>query len=164
MLREFSCKLPLNLVLDDIQMQRYDKEKYNLLTSGLASHLPCVTQNPFHPHTTLAVNLDAETYLHTDDMDLISCIVSPWGDFIGGELVFPGLKLIISLTPFTFCDFPSHFLEHMNLEYSGKRGSLVFHTDRTSKNYHANYNDWGEFVEVSQRLRRDKHTMNVQED
>ena len=123
-------------------MKRYTPHKYKRLNDGLASALPFTSKCQVHPHTSLVVNLDAMAAAHFDSMDSCSCVLSPFGQFSGAEIVLWELGIIIRLRSFDVLDFLSKLILHFNLWYAGKRGSFIMTTDKTGKNYAQEYNSW----------------------
>lgn len=81
----------------------------------------------------VALNVNFPSRLHTDDEDYRNglCWVMPFGDYDGGNLVFPDLKLEVELRPGDLVCFRSHLIEHFNRSFSGYRNSLVFFSSHT---------------------------------
>jgi hypothetical protein len=132
--------------------KRYLPKKHRRLAEGLSSVLPLQSQCPFHPHSSCVANIDAMSSPHYDSKDSCSCILCPFGEFEGGELVLWELGLIIKLRPFDILDFMSKNIFHFNLWYSGKRGSLVLQTDGSNPDYHKNHNNWGQCVQSEETV------------
>ena len=97
---------------------------------------------PFDPFSTVMVNGEPIKKIHKDGKDYRDglCLVIPFGNFSGGNLMFPSYKrefvldkgnnvISISLFKGDMIIFKSHTLHHGNNEvYWGERRSLVFFT------------------------------------
>jgi predicted 2-oxoglutarate/Fe(II)-dependent dioxygenase YbiX len=88
------------------------------------------------------VNLCACTPAHRDKGDLRLCVVMPFGDFEGGELVLYESRLVIAAKAGDIIIFPSCSVTHFNLHFVGERGSLVLHTHRAAEHWIETFNDW----------------------
>lgn len=95
-----------------------------------ASILPDYNTSAVRPFVGLVLNFNIASLAHRDAKDDGICLVVPLGDFVGGALclVEPGIVLPLRHGDFTI--FRSCDITHFNLHYSGRRASLVLHTDR----------------------------------
>jgi len=77
-----------------------------------------------------AINFNTLCGYHIDRHDdkYGFCWLVPLGEWEGGDLIFPQLKVRIKLKPGNILAFRSNLLVHGNLPYSGVRHSLVFFT------------------------------------
>jgi hypothetical protein len=75
-----------------------------------------------------AVNFNTICGYHIDQNDDGFCWIVPLGEWEGGDLIFPQLKVRIKLKPGNILAFRSNLLLHGNLPCSGVRHSLVFFT------------------------------------
>lgn len=98
------------------------------------------------PFLGFVVNVNAKCKPHRDtgDSTLYNCIVLPFGNFEGGEIVFKELGLVIKVTSGIMCSFLSQRITHWNLEVEGERYSLVCHTDKSIEGYVRHRNHWSE--------------------
>ena len=83
---------------------------------------------------TLSINYNVICQFHRDLKDHRNtlCVVCPLGNFTGGELVFPELKLVIHVKQGQAVAFRSNILVHGNLPIiTGIRHSLVFYVHNT---------------------------------
>lgn len=83
---------------------------------------------------TAAINFNIICQFHRDIKDLQNslCVVCPLGNFKGGELTFPELKLVIHVKQGQAVAFRSNILVHGNLPViTGIRHSLVFYIHNT---------------------------------
>lgn len=94
----------------------------------------------------LVVNINAKSRAHRDDGDLHICAVIPFGSFEGGELILYELGLVFELRTGDILIFESTSLTHFNMSYSGTRGSLVLHSDKSIKRFRTDKNGWGEYL------------------
>jgi hypothetical protein len=63
-------------------------------------------------------------------------------DCLGGDLVFHELGLVFSGRNGDSSIFRSPDLTHYNLDFKGRRGSLVFHSDKAGKRWAEDGNAW----------------------
>ena len=92
--------------------------------------LPLGQYNACHPFSGYVINIKACTKPHLDGMDCGVCAVIPFGIWTGGHLCFPELGLALELKSGDIVLFRSNKLTHFNLDFEGKRGSIVLHSDR----------------------------------
>ena len=69
----------------------------------------------------LIINFCVSTDSHRDPSNDTLCVVIPFGSWSGGEIVLYELKLIIKMKSGDVLFFPSCFITHFNLHYSGHR-------------------------------------------
>jgi hypothetical protein len=71
--------------------------------------------------------------MHTDERDYRNgfCWVVPFGDFEGGELVFPDIKVCLEMFPGDIVYFRSCDLNHFVNPFTGNRKSLVLFSHNT---------------------------------
>ncbi|RHZ45324.1 hypothetical protein Glove_681g11 [Diversispora epigaea] len=83
---------------------------------------------------TVSINFNIICQFHRDLKDHRNtlCVVCPLGNFIGGELAFPELKLVIHVKQGQAVAFRSNLLVHGNLPVIiGNRHSVVFYIHKT---------------------------------
>lgn len=88
----------------------------------------------FGAFPTAAINFNIICQFHRDIKDHLNslCVVCPLGNFKGGELIFPELKLVIHIKQGQAVAFRSNILVHGNLPViTGVRHSLVFYIHNT---------------------------------
>ena len=88
------------------------------------------------------LNIQVCTDGHTDEFDDTICLVIPFGNFQGGELVLWEPGLVLDLKEGAMVIFPSSKITHFNLHFTGFRGSVVLHTDKELKSWLENRNGW----------------------
>ena len=88
------------------------------------------------------MNLNVATRIHRDYRDENICIVISISEGSGGELCLMELGLVLDLQCGDVVIFKSSKLSHFNLHYTGKRASLVFHSDKTSESWVKDRNGW----------------------
>ncbi|RHZ48353.1 hypothetical protein Glove_552g1 [Diversispora epigaea] len=114
-----------------IRAQRLNKEKKKKIEG--VTHNP-LQWGPFAPKIfgvfpMIAVNFNTISDYHWDEHDNPNClcILIALGNFDGGELCFPQLKIIIPLRPNQIVAFSSRLLLHGNLPVKrGIRHSIVY--------------------------------------
>jgi len=111
--------------------------------------LPGKPGSPVAPFLSLVVNVNVCTLARRDGKDLIYCLVLPLGDFRGGELVMKEQGLVVGLRNGDFMIFLSRDTTHFNLDYEGRRASLVLHTDGEFANWKETRNHWRNNVHFS---------------
>ena len=95
-----------------------------------AEVLPGNAFSPVHPFLSLVINLNVATLAHRDRQDKELCVVLAVGDFDGGDLCLYEPGLVVSLQNGHFIAFPSYKITHFNLHFTGRRSSIVLHTDK----------------------------------
>ncbi|KAG2121040.1 uncharacterized protein F5147DRAFT_562829 [Suillus discolor] len=111
--------------------------------------LPGKPGSPVASFLSLVVNVNVCTLAHRDGKDLIYCLVLPLGDFKCGELVLKEQGLVVGLYSGDFMVFLSRDTTHFNLDYEGRRASLVLHTDGEFANWKETRNHWRNNVHFS---------------
>ena len=82
------------------------------------------------PFLSLVVNkVNVCTVAHRDAKDFELCLVLAVGEFTGGGLVMREQGLVAELRNGDFAIFRSGETTYFNLDYLGKRASLVLHID-----------------------------------
>ena len=104
--------------------------------------LPLNDRPTTHPFPGCVINLQVATEGHLDSGDDTICVVIPFGDFEGGELVLSDAGLMINLQEGDVFIFPSFRLTHFNMHFTGVRGSLVMHSDKDGKRWVKDRNGW----------------------
>lgn len=105
--------------------------------------LPGYQPSATRPFAGLVVNINCITGGHRDVKDKFVCAIIPIGDFEGGDLCLYEQGLVIPLRTGDLVVFRSSETTHFNLHFQGKRGSLVFHTDRELTVFSKTQNHWG---------------------
>jgi hypothetical protein len=89
------------------------------------------------------VNINVWTKFHRDPGDFLKiCCVLVIGEFKGGELGLVEPGLVVELRNGDAIIFSSGRLSHLNLEYKGKQGSIVMHTDCSLEVWRDHKNHW----------------------
>jgi len=80
------------------------------------------------PWCTVNINYNTACIEHIDDQDYRHglCWVLPFGDFTGGQIFFPDLRVELEVECGDLVCFPSASLLHNTEPFVGKRHSLVF--------------------------------------
>lgn len=120
------------------------------LTSAVSSiirqHLPHVAElyekldqkfRMFDLFSYVNLNWTSPPSSHTDDRDFYGgfCAVTTFGQFTGGALNFPHLKLNFNILPGDVILFRSWLLEHGVLPWNGNRKSIVWTTNNDFYNH-----------------------------
>lgn len=92
--------------------------------------IPLKQRSPFHPFTGMVLNINCCTTVHRDPQDRKICVVVPFGNWTGGELVLHDLGLVLELSQGDIVAFRSDRVTHYNLHHVGQRGSFVIHSDK----------------------------------
>ncbi|KAJ7587073.1 hypothetical protein C8J56DRAFT_890976 [Mycena floridula] len=92
--------------------------------------LPFDTSSAARPFTGYIININVTTDGHLDINDRDLCVVVPFAEWKGGQIVFYQLGLVVDLGPLDIIIFPSNRITHFNLRHWGKRGSVVASTDK----------------------------------
>ena len=100
-----------------------------------AEVLPGETDAPAYPFSGFVLNINIATKVHRDGKDLRACLVMPIGTFTGGELVLVEPGIVLPLQAGDIVVFPSCTISHFNLHYTGRRASLVCHTDASGMSW-----------------------------
>jgi hypothetical protein len=104
--------------------------------------LPLNDHPATYPFPGCVINLQVSTEGHLDTGDDTICVVIPFGDFEGGELVLWEAGLIIDLKEGDIFIFPSFHLTHFNMSFKGVRGSVVMHSDKDALRWKLDRNGW----------------------
>lgn len=92
----------------------------------------------------MVINFNACSLIHRDIQDLALCVIIPLmtENTEGGDLCLGEAGLRLEVTTGDMVVFPSNHISHFNLHYKGKRGSLVFNSDRHASSWMQNRNGW----------------------
>ncbi|KAJ7735700.1 hypothetical protein B0H16DRAFT_1731120 [Mycena metata] len=108
--------------------------------------LPMNATSPAYPFGGFVVNIRAATSGHRDPGDELLCIVIPFGRWKAGELCLYEVGLMFDMKMGDVLLFPSCDITHFNMHFTGKRGSLVLHSDREGKGWVRDRRGWGAYV------------------
>ena len=111
-----------------------------------ADILPSSAVSPVHPFGGFVVNINVCTKIHRDVKDKDICLVFVISQCSGGELALREPGIVLDLQDGDAIIFNSVRLSHLNLDYSGYRASLVFHTDASSDGWVNGRNCWSHNV------------------
>lgn len=123
------------------QISHHLPEEYNILVK-LVDIVPNAEGSPVRPFLSLVVNINVSTVAHRDWKDFELCLVLAIGEFTGGALVLREQGLVVELMNGDFVIFRSGEATHFNLDYLGKRASLVLHTDGGFERWEKDRNGW----------------------
>jgi hypothetical protein len=101
-----------------------------------------------YPFPGFVLNIQVMTDGHLDSGDNTICVVVPFGDWKGGELVLYELGLVLDMSPGDILVFPSDKITHFNLNFRGIRCSVVMHSDAHGKTWVENRNGWDSHIVV----------------
>lgn len=104
------------------------------------------TASPCYLFGRFVLNLQVSTWAHGDHGDKKLCIFIPFGNFQGGELCLYEVGLKIDLQMGDVIIFPSCDLMHFNMHFSGKRGTLVLHSDRQGDEWVRDCRGWKAYI------------------
>jgi hypothetical protein len=111
--------------------------------------LPLNIRPATYPFPGCVINLQVCTQAHLDAGDSGVCVVLPFGDFSGGELVLYEAGLVIEAQEGDIVIFPSFGLTHFNMSFQGVRGSIVLHADKEAKRWIKDRNGWEHHIVTS---------------
>lgn len=112
--------------------------------------LPNNASSPARPWSGVVVNANIATRAHRDKGDKRFCMVLVISDCQRGDLVLHELGLVIACRNGDASIFRSVGLTHYNLDFDGKRASLVFHNDRAGDRWAKDANGWIENIYFGQ--------------
>lgn len=107
-----------------IQISCHLSDEYKVLVK-LVDILPNTKGSPVRPFLSLVVNINMYMVAHRDAKDFELCLVLAVGEFTGGGLVMREQELVAKLRNRDFAIFRSGETTHFNLDYLGRRASLV---------------------------------------
>ncbi|KAJ7579382.1 hypothetical protein C8J56DRAFT_1058984 [Mycena floridula] len=149
---EFRRSNPEGAHRRDVALEIIHKAVQFVIQSGLASEddelrisvesLPFNDYSPAYPLAGYVININVSSGGHADRGDRKLCVIVPFGEFEGGELVLYELGLVLRLSPLDIVIFPSDRIIHFNLKHSGIRGSVVMATDREIDCWVKDKNGW----------------------
>ncbi|KAJ6497291.1 hypothetical protein C8R45DRAFT_1211230 [Mycena sanguinolenta] len=128
-----------------ITLQRRFPDQYENLRI-YCDALPMHTASPAYPFGGFVLNLHVATWAHQDHGDKDLCIVIPFGNFKGGELCLYEVGFKFDLRMGDILIFPSCDITHFNMDFSGKRGTLVLHSDRQGDNWVKEACGWSSYM------------------
>ncbi|KAJ6487210.1 hypothetical protein C8R47DRAFT_518002 [Mycena vitilis] len=111
-----------------------------------ADVLPMNASSPAYPFGGFVLNLRASTWGHRDHGDKTLCVVIPFGRFVGGQLCLYELGFKFDLRMGDVLIFPSCDITHFNMHFTGKRGTLVLHSDRQGDEWARDCRGWGGYI------------------
>ncbi|KAJ3549360.1 hypothetical protein NMY22_g923 [Coprinellus aureogranulatus] len=120
-------------------------DTYEILSEAVEI-LPLGDTVPAHPFMGFVLNFNVVTRIHRDFHDKEICLVFQLSSCKGGELVLVEPGLVVAMENGHGILFKSHQITHLNLDYEGKRVSLVFHTDKAMDDWVTQFNGWGENI------------------
>jgi hypothetical protein len=104
--------------------------------------LPSNEFSPVFPFSKLIVNVNVAMHTHCDWGDLSLCLVLEISDCEEGELCMMEPGLVLHLRSGGTVAFPFYKVMHFNLNFKGKRASLVFHSDKAGLAWCKDGNGW----------------------
>lgn len=104
--------------------------------------VPLAEPTSLYPFTGFVVNLNCATKGHRDFGDKEICIVFQFSDCEGGELVLVEPGVVVRLRSGDGIIFPSAKITHLNTPFTGKRASVVFHSDSSFDSWLKDRNEW----------------------
>ncbi|KAF6745749.1 hypothetical protein DFP72DRAFT_856056 [Ephemerocybe angulata] len=102
------------------------------ITGGYVDLLPGQQTVACYPFPCLVVNFNVATRLHRDVGDDNFCITVGFTEGLGGDLCLMETGIVCKSRPGDVFAFRSSRMSHFNLDYVGKRISMVFHTDKAA--------------------------------
>lgn len=104
--------------------------------------LPNNDFSPFYPFGGVVLNFNVTTRLHRDKEDQDLCMILVLSDCVGGGLGIVEPGVLADLENGDMMAFASADITHFNLDFKGKRVSMVFHSDRSGKGWVKDLNGW----------------------
>jgi hypothetical protein len=104
--------------------------------------LPLNELTPSFPFSGIVVNVNTATRAHRDQADEQLCMVVTISECKGGALVLHESGIVVECANGDCIGFSSVTQTHYNLDFSGLRASLVFHTDKDFQRWFKNMNGW----------------------
>ncbi|KAF9032118.1 hypothetical protein BDZ89DRAFT_596516 [Hymenopellis radicata] len=105
--------------------------------------LPGCPQPSVYHFGGVVVNFNACSRGHRDHGDQNICLVLSAHEGTGAELVMEEPGLVVRTYTGDSLVFQSCRITHFNLHYTGKRASIVFHSDRDGSAWAKDRNGWG---------------------
>jgi hypothetical protein len=124
-------------------MERLLPQKTAYLQKWVDS-LPDNEISPVAPFGSVVANINVSTTCHRDPMDLDLCSVLTISDCKGGGIALKEAGVSIETRNGDAVLFPSGRITHFNRHFKGKRGSMVFHTDKMALKWIKDRNGWEE--------------------
>jgi hypothetical protein len=129
------------LALTYFQLKQLLPDSYETL-SYLVEALPNCDISPVYPFSGFVLNVNVSTRIHRDWGDEDICLILVLADCFGGELCLLELGIVLKLSTGDIVVFKSAAISHFNLHYTGKRASMVFHTDKSARSWAKDRNGW----------------------
>jgi hypothetical protein len=129
--------------IETILSKHLPKEYHSLRV--LLEQLPLADRPTTYPFGGFVLNIQVCTEGHVDEADESLCLVIPFGEYQGGDLVLWEPGLVLDLKQGDFILFPSSKITHFNLHFTGFRGSVVMHSDRELRSW-ADKNGWDQHM------------------
>lgn len=123
-------------------------EEYSSI-SILLEQLPLDDRPPTYPFGGFVLNIQVCTEGHRDEFDDTLCLIIPFGEYEGGELVLWEPGLVCDLKEGDLILFPSSKITHFNLHFKGFRGSVVMHSDKELRSWE-DKNGWDKHMAKSE--------------
>ncbi|KAJ6492444.1 hypothetical protein C8R47DRAFT_1319303 [Mycena vitilis] len=108
--------------------------------------LPMNPACPSYPFGGFVLNLRASTWAHRDHGDKMLCVVIPFGRYTGGQLCLYEVGFMFDLQAGDVLIFPSCDITHFNMHFTGKRGTLVLHSDRQGDAWVRDCRGWAGYI------------------
>jgi len=105
-------------------------------------NLPMNDHPPFYPFSGIVINMNAVSTIHRDEKDEDWCALIIMQDGEGAELCLLEPGLVLTLKTGDLVLFPSKYISHFNLHFTGKRSSFVLHTDHGGATWVKDFNKW----------------------
>ncbi|KAJ7572187.1 hypothetical protein C8J56DRAFT_1069498 [Mycena floridula] len=118
----------VNEVVDDVMRRDLVDETAKL--DIVVSELPLNDAPASAPFAGLIININVCTDGHLDEGDFLLCVVVGFGCWKKGGVILHQIRLVVDLVPLDILIFASMRMTHLNLRFSGFRGSLVYATDK----------------------------------
>ncbi|KAK7033791.1 multidrug resistance-associated protein 1, partial [Favolaschia claudopus] len=127
-----------------VALKAYLPEKYDEIKI-VADCLPFGGSSPAYPFTGFVLNISSCTWAHRDG-DKIMCFVIPLDRFQGGQLGQIEIGFCFDLQMGDVLAFPSCDITHFNCHFTGRRVTVVLHTDPKGDAWAKDCNGWAAHV------------------
>lgn len=130
-------------LIKSVQMDR-------LLPPGSYTHIQAACEmlpggsraSGVYPFGGLVINFNVVTRVHRDSKDEEICLVLAIVEGEGGELVFFEPGVVVPMQNGDLVLFRSTRISHFNLDFKGKRCSIVFHSDGAGRSWVNDCSGW----------------------